>query len=248
MLINPKFLPLSAVRGVIHVGAHEAEELPFYVAAGISRIIWIEANPGKYNILMDKIKPYPLMSLGRFAAGSTSGDTCLNVSNNGQSSSILAFGTHSTSYPEIKYIDKVSVPMMTIDCYLDALAVSRYFFNFINLDIQGFELEALQGALRQLSFVDYVYCEVNIAPLYLGCPTLTDIDILLSHHGFQRVALELTGQGWGDAFYSRKNVAFLRLQLFTLLSLDKHIHRFKHRLLSLLLKVGSFLRGHDARL
>ncbi len=46
MLINfnDLFL-LKKVNGIIHIGAHELEELSRYLKRNVSRVIWIEANP-----------------------------------------------------------------------------------------------------------------------------------------------------------------------------------------------------------
>ena len=51
MLIPLKYLInyQIPIKGVIHVGAHELEEMKDYLKRGIDKIIWIEANPEKYR-------------------------------------------------------------------------------------------------------------------------------------------------------------------------------------------------------
>ena len=39
------------IKGIIHVGAHELEEMKDYLTRGIDKIIWIEANPAKYRTI-----------------------------------------------------------------------------------------------------------------------------------------------------------------------------------------------------
>ena len=51
-------LKLMKVKGAIHIGAHEAEELDHYVSCGLKKIIWVEALPGKQKILE---KSYQIM-------------------------------------------------------------------------------------------------------------------------------------------------------------------------------------------
>ena len=97
------------IKGIIHVGAHELEELEDYLKRGIDKIIWIEANPEKFKTIEKKIIHYENMYLGKFAASSKEGHVKLNVANNGQSSSILEFGTHKKSYPNIEYTSKIGV-------------------------------------------------------------------------------------------------------------------------------------------
>ena len=67
-----KFLK-NKIKGIIHVGAHTAEELSYYVENGCNRVLWIEANPERWEELEEKIREYPNMKLGKFAASSQTG-------------------------------------------------------------------------------------------------------------------------------------------------------------------------------
>ena len=42
------------LKGILHVGAHEAEEIDDYTNVGIKNIIWIEALPEKKEIILKK--------------------------------------------------------------------------------------------------------------------------------------------------------------------------------------------------
>jgi len=192
---------MGKVRGVIHVGAHEGEELPGYLLQGIRDIIWIEANPRKLTYLTELTSNYNSMHVASFAAGSRSGDIVLNISNNGQSSSVLQFGTHSIEHPDVTYVDHCTVKLARIDDWIDQASIDRSTFNFLNIDIQGYELEALKGSVKQLHFVDYVYTEVNVNHLYQGCPLIDEVDLFWGLFGFTRISTAITQHGWGDAFY-----------------------------------------------
>ena len=65
MLINfnDLFFLSNKVNGVIHIGAHNLEELPDYLKGNVRRIIWIEANPHKYNFIEEKLKIFENMTL-----------------------------------------------------------------------------------------------------------------------------------------------------------------------------------------
>ncbi len=215
MLIPFSLMPIKNIKGIIHIGAHEAEELSQYVSAGITNVLWVEANPNKQKIIEEKISSFPNMKLGQFAATSVSGGTGkLNISNNGQSSSLLNFGTHALEYPHIKYVDEREVPLITVDDWIHNLEIKENIniYNFINLDIQGYELNALKGMSKQLQKVDYVYSEINISEVYQECPMVEEIDQFLLDFNFKRVATRLTDYGWGDALYAKKNIFFLRLK------------------------------------
>ena len=215
MLIPFEKLPIADVGGILHVGAHEAEELSDYVASGKTKVLWVEANPGKWSFLSEKLSDYPDMHLGRFAAASsTGGSATLNIASNGQSSSLLPFGTHANSYPSIAFTEKVLVDLCSVDDWIRQLGIDPTVYNFINLDIQGYELQALIGMAKQLLYVDYVYTEVNFRDVYKGCASMTELDDFLAGYGLKRVAVVDTGAGWGDAFYSRKSHFGLKAALF----------------------------------
>jgi len=209
-------LPVGSINGIIHVGAHEGEELDGYVAAGKSSVLWVEANPEKWHLLSEKISGHKGMRLGRFAASSsTGGSAVLNVASNGQSSSLLPLGAHCDSYPNISYVSEVCVDLRSVDDWMEHLDVDPAVFNFVNLDIQGYELIALEGMARQLRYVDYVYSEVNFKDVYIGCAKVDELDAFLSGYGLKRVATVKAGdEGWGDALYSRKSNLGLRIWVF----------------------------------
>jgi FkbM family methyltransferase len=201
MLIPITHLPMSKVSGIIHVGAHEAEELKPYLMSGIRDVIWIEPNPDKADTIKNAISKHKNMYFGGFAAGSRNQVLELNIASNGQSSSILELGTHSEEHPEITYVNKISVTSMRIDDWLSSMNLRGECYNFMNLDIQGYELEALKGATKQLHYTDYIYTEINANYLYKDCVLVNELDTFLDYFGFQRIATVMTQHGWGDALY-----------------------------------------------
>ena len=213
MLINFNDLLFlsNKVNGIIHIGAHKLEELPDYLKGNVSKVIWIEANPENYNFIEEKLKRFKNMTLGRFAAGRKNDVHILNLSNNGQSSSLLELGTHKIRYPDIDYISKIEVKTKPLDDWLDENFKNKDQYNFINIDIQGYELEALKGMPNQLQIAEYIYLEVNFEEVYRGCSQLKDIDEFLFKFGLMRVGLRKTDKGWGDAIYTKNNIFIAKL-------------------------------------
>lgn len=192
------------ITGIIHIGAHELEELNSYINKNIRKIIWIEPNPYKHKFIEDKLKTFDEMYLGKFAAGSSEEEIYLNIANNGMSSSLLELGTHKKYYPQIDYVSKVKVFQKPLDKWLNINIRNNEKYNFLNIDIQGYELEALKGLVEQLNFVDFIYIEVNFEEIYKDCPNIKNIDIFLSKSNFHRVGTVRTRFGWGDAIYVKK--------------------------------------------
>jgi FkbM family methyltransferase len=188
------------VTGSFHVGAHECEELGFYAQLGLHPldVVWIDAIPSKVQEATQRGIP------NVFNAVITDKDdemVTFNVSNNGQSSSVLEFGTHSQEYPGIVYVDKLSQPSITIDTFFHRNKIDASKLNFWNFDIQGAELMALKGASGAIQHVDAMYLEINVKELYKNCGLVTEIDKFLAAYGFKRVLTKMTPHGWGDALY-----------------------------------------------
>lgn len=230
------YLPLGlmGIKGAIHVGAYEAEELEDYVSCGISKIIWIEAMPNKQKIIRNKISKYPEMVLGDFAAGKSNGYLKFNISSNGMSSSFLEFDEHTVEHPEIEMISSINVEVKKIDDFIKTLNLKREVFNLLIMDVQGFELNALKGMRKQLEHVEFIWIEVSIKNLYLGGAKLSEIDEFLGNLGFFRVEKIITKWGWGDALYAKKYKKRLGfyLKLIKLLKGLKNPRLFFYKFLS----------------
>jgi hypothetical protein len=74
-------------------------------------------------------------------------------------------------------------------------------FNFLNVDVQGVELNVIKSFSSMLGSLDYLYVEVNEEELYKGCALITEIDYYVAQYGFERKATHMTSNKWGDAFY-----------------------------------------------
>ncbi len=188
------------IKGILHVGMHEAEEIAMYEKRiGRDKILWIEAMSDK--VLYCKSKFPGILVENAVISDSDGEDVTFNVSNNGQSSSILKFGTHKINHPEVHYIHSFKSKTKRLDNVISKYKDSIN-FNFLNLDIQGVELKALKGLGNYLKNIDYIYTEVNCDYVYENCDLVSDIDQYLSGFGFKRVETSwFGGCKWGDAFY-----------------------------------------------
>lgn len=208
MLISMKDLTtIHGVRptSVLHLGAHLGEEARDYGDVGARHTWWVEANPA----LIPGLEAHLRRVLGRHRwtvlhalVGEHEGQSAtLRLTNKTMSSSVLPLGTHATEHPEIWMTgEEIAMSVSTVDMLAARHGITA---DFLNVDLQGYELAALRGAVRFLAEVQWVYTEVNEAELYVGCPLVTELDEYLGAHGFERVATEMTRHGWGDALYSR---------------------------------------------
>jgi FkbM family methyltransferase len=194
------------VYGVLHVGAHLAEEAPLYHAAFPNvPVWWIEANPLVQAKIEAALSGYPLHYLIQALVYESDGVPLnFNVTNyDGMSSSILEFGTHTQFSPDTVFVDTYTLLTSRIDSLVKEHGIKA---NFLNMDLQGAELLALSGALEFLKGVDYIITEVNNEEVYVDCAQVEDLDALLATYDLYRVETYwVPGQGWGDALYVRKH-------------------------------------------
>ncbi len=189
-------------KGVLHVGASEGQEAQTYADLGIQRVVWIEAIPNIYAKLCQNIARFPgNIALNELIGDEDEKEVTFHVANNGgQSSSMLEFGTHSTTHPDVKFIYDLKLKMSRLETILTANKIEG--LDFLNMDLQGAELIALKGMGDILHQFKWAYLEVNWAELYKGCPLIEDIDFYMGAYGFKRVEAKQCGNtNWGDALY-----------------------------------------------
>jgi len=182
--------------GILHVGAHECEEIVEYEKY-ISRdkVLWVDALQDKVELSKSR---FPDILIEQAVVSDCIETVKFNRSNNGQSSSFLEFGLHK-QYPEwVHYVESFEVETKMLK---DIICKYDIAYNFLNLDIQGVELKALKGMEEYLSKVDYIYTEVNDDYVYEGCSLIGEIDDYLKQFGFIRAETCFTDCKWGDAFY-----------------------------------------------
>jgi len=117
--------------------------------------------------------------------------------NEGQSSSVLQPEYHLVQHPNIQFNGRETVKITKLDNFIE----DKENYNFINVDVQGYELEVFKGGSEYLKSIDYIMTEVNRAELYKGCAQIEELDNYLSGYGFKRVETTWDGGTWGDAFY-----------------------------------------------
>lgn len=192
-------------KGVIHVGMHKAEEYPIYKKSGVETMLFIEAN----KQLVHEYAPNDNNCyIVHAAVSDIEEDIEFNITNNGESSSILELADHAVIYPHITYVDKLKMTTTTLSTIIEKVGLDYELFNILNLDIQGVELKAMKG-LKKWDHIHAVFTEVNYREMYKGCSLIEDIDIFLKNLGFDKVNEVDTGCGWGDALYV-KNEYLLR--------------------------------------
>ncbi|MEK7669389.1 MAG: FkbM family methyltransferase [Patescibacteria group bacterium] len=238
------------INGVVHLGAHQAEEAPDYQEVGVPKVIWVEGNPELIPTLEKKLKEYPNQFVYNILVSDSDNQKInFNIMNNLQSSSILELGTHKKHHPSVKVHHTLPLKTHRLDTFFTNNNIDISDCNFLNIDIQGAELLAIKGLGDYLQHFDYIYTEINIGKVYKNCPVLFELDTYLHQHGFIRAETYLTPWQWGDAFYIKQNSTFLQKKwnLFYALCLQ-YLYPFKKNIIIKLYRFCRKILGKIKRL
>lgn len=192
------------VKGVIQIGVHRGQEHHYYVEHGIDKMVYIEPNIENFNIIKERFGKDENVIMFNTACGDENGSKVAFVEhvNQGMSSSLLEPKIHLTQHKEVVF-DDAEVWKVT---RLDDLEFDRTAYNFINIDVQGYEAHVFRGGVETLKHIDYVISEVNREEMYAENALIEQLDAMLTD--FQRVETGWASptHGWGDSLYVRKTV------------------------------------------
>lgn len=139
-------------KGILHVGAHECEELNDYlIHLPIEKILWVEALQEKVELCQSR---HPNILIENAIVSDVVETVRFNVSNNGQSSSILDLGLLLTYHPQVHYVTHFEGETQLLKNILPKYNIN---YNFLNFDIQGAELKAL----HLFSFKTHILNEIS---------------------------------------------------------------------------------------
>ena len=188
------------INGIIHIGAHYGEEVEDYINEGIQNVILFEPLSDNFDILHENSQNLNAnIEAYQVALGSEPGEATMYVSDNEkQSSSILKPKVHLSHHPDVKFPSKEEVEVHLLDEY------DCHNYNFLNMDVQGYELEVLKGGAETLKHIDYVYCEVNRDEVYENNAYVEELDEYLANYNMGRVETVWSGGIWGDALYIKQ--------------------------------------------
>jgi FkbM family methyltransferase len=196
-------------KGVIHIGANVGQEAPDYYSNGVNKTVWVEADPGLIMNLIGNLQPYSNHLIFNDCLTDTDDEeVTFHIANNqGQSSSILALGTHIQAHPEVHYVQDITLKTKRLDTLFQNNLLNIDDYPFVNIDIQGAELLCLKGFGELLNKVKWLYIEVNDLSLYQNCALYPELKEYLATFGFVVREKVMSGNhGWGDSFMINENI------------------------------------------
>jgi FkbM family methyltransferase len=116
------------------------------------------------------------------AVGSSSGTSTINVAKRSTASSLLQLDNkNSVAYQDVLQLQNTETIQITT---IDTEVASNLYVEVMKLDVQGFELEVLKGAINTLPRTKVVVLEVNNHGGFVGAPTYYELDEFLRQQGF----------------------------------------------------------------
>lgn len=124
----------------------------------------------------------------RMALGRRLGAAEINIAGNSQSSSLLPMvDAVQQAGSDLNYVGTESVDVVPLaDWICDRPASERY---LLKLDVQGFEIEALEGLGSSLGRCPVVHTEMSLQEHYVGEALFTELSTWLMSRGYRCVGI-----------------------------------------------------------
>lgn len=178
------YIPQNSV--ILEAGAHSGSDtIRMNYAFPDSTIYSFEPEPNAYKKLARKTYGYSNIHIYNIALGNKNGKGELYVSKDllDASSSLLQQTQVSREmHPELKLDYFTEVTVRTIDSWAQENNVDH--IDFMWLDMQGNELQALKSAKSLLHTTKAIYTEVLKYPTYEGAPLYQEFKEWMQNEGF----------------------------------------------------------------
>lgn len=120
------------------------------------------------------------------ALGETDGFSIINVSQNSVSSSILkATATLNKAVSETRYVDSREIKISKLDTIFSSLSNPTHDNIFLKMDVQGYEMNVLRGAVESLQYIQGIQLETAFLELYEDEKLFKDMVPYIESLGFE---------------------------------------------------------------
>jgi FkbM family methyltransferase len=172
------------VDGVIDVGANRGQfTLACRLALPSVPVVAFEPIAAEAALFRKVHGHLPQVRLIESALGENKGAATLHLSKSADSSSLLPIGKMQIElFENTAEIGTITVPVQRLDDLSEHWAGRTR--QLLKLDVQGFELNVLRGAVETLKSCAYVYAECSEVALYDGQALRGQVEAFLKEQGF----------------------------------------------------------------
>jgi FkbM family methyltransferase len=192
------------IRGIIHIGANDGKELAWYVTKNYRPILAFEPHPRAFEELKKHYWNHAL--LWNLALGSENGSLKLYIpedEDTEKSSKYKAIPTEGHDWTNVPVGNEISVSIARFDLWVIKGGIDLSPFNTVVIDVQGMELEVLQGFGNYLKMFDFLVVECSRVPVYDGEVAAQEVIDWLEENSFMAIS---PIEGHGDIFFRRTDV------------------------------------------
>jgi FkbM family methyltransferase len=179
------------VTDVLDIGANTGQFATELRRADVGgRIVSVEPLRTAFDVLAARASGDASWICEQAAVSDRPGSLTINVAGNSVSSSVLPMtDRHAAAAPTSQYVASEEVPATTVDDLVarHGLEPER---TLLKIDVQGYEMAVLSGAVETLPRFAAVRTEMSLVPLYEGQALLPELITHLTARGFELWSVE----------------------------------------------------------
>jgi len=187
--MQPKRLKLITDRRIttlLDCGSNSGQYVEELKKAGWSgKVFSFEPLSDAYGRLRAKAEAATDWQTYHFALGDENGESTIQIAGNSYSSSLLQFSADFKELrPDASPVGSETVTIRRLDDVVREEGITLEGPVMLKLDVQGFELSVLRGAVETLKQVSVLQCELALIPSYEGGATFVAVREFLRERGF----------------------------------------------------------------
>ena len=202
---------------ILDIGGCEGEETVRYSRLfPLAKIYIFEPLPKNLERIRENVEKYQLknVQIYPFAVSNARGNATFYVSSGhpnhipqdvdwdfGNKSSSLLFPLNENNPKWLEFKTKINVNTITLDSFFMEAQVKLV--DFIHMDVQGAEMQVLEGAKNNLKNIKAIWLEVSDIELYKGQPLRSEIEEFMDLNNFYLSKSKMEGNV-GDQLYVNK--------------------------------------------
>lgn len=183
---------LSPFVVVVHVGADTGQESVFYEFLKTKRVVWIEANPDTFKILLKRIsarKHSVQVAVNALISSRDDAQLELNLFSLSGANSVYAPTKDFLDLNHKRFLTgkKLLLETSTLPKVLESLNYNLEIdgSKLLVIDVEGHEFEVLKGCTANfLSKFDYIMCEVSKFERHIDAASFEEITSFLNKNEF----------------------------------------------------------------
>lgn len=147
-----------------------------------AKVYAFEPNPEIFKKLENHYQQNNRVKCYGYGIAEKEGTLIFNVNNNSGTSSFLNPNTYHLNNLASKNSKEIAVPIISIGKFLENENIKH--IDLLKLDIEGYEIKALEGIKNLNEKVSVIYLEVNLIPTYHEQPLIEDVIYYLRKQDF----------------------------------------------------------------